>query len=453
MRFALAKVFYGALANQQPHKFGDDDLFTLFWERKQRLFGNARAFDEANGVLKWFAVAMKERKGSHARGYQLTNEARVLGESYLKQSLKTRPELLSAAERTIEDDAGRPLRKPVKAIRSKTATGDNCDRFQGTSLNPVVEIDGDALRRFYEVACAWQRNEECLTGWEWLYKVWDELSENPAKYVPRGLESKRVQRAKGQALMMLDVATRFGAPSRYALPTTYVESSQGRLYSEGPITLQGCVRELRRAVLRGCWDCDVENCHWSILSQLAGREAIETPHIKDYLDNKKSFRRQIAADLEICIDDAKSVLIALVYGARLAVPNRRFTGAIEERITAYSMYRAANHRMLLNLQSDVAKARTAVVASPAFTNIKRGYIVNDAGRQLKIAGATANEQLAHILQGAESKILQACMESCSGIVIIQHDGLTTRARIEVDSLSEVVERKTGYRVSFSQDQL
>jgi hypothetical protein len=86
MRFALAKVFYGALANQQPHKLGDDDLFTLFWERKQRLFGNARAFDEANGVLKWFDVAIKERKGSHARGYQLTNEARLLGESYLKQS-------------------------------------------------------------------------------------------------------------------------------------------------------------------------------------------------------------------------------------------------------------------------------------------------------------------------------------------------------------------------------
>ena len=448
---AVTNTLYEAVTNQKPHKFGDSDLFTIFWKDKQRQYGSARAFNEANERLKWFIVSMGAKVGSHAVGYRLTSKARAIARAYLELSLNTTHESMSVADRRIVDREGKPFRKASRAIRSLTSTNANT-RFKQHSLNSVIRIKGPEVELFYQAALAWQRNEKCPPGSEWLHKIWNELLDNPVKLVPDGADNKRVQKAIAQALVMLDIAKRFGAPG-YALPCTYIESEQGRLYAEGPISLQGCVRELRRAALRGCYDIDIENCHWTILSELAQRQGIETPNIQHYLANKKLVREQLAAELYICIDDAKFVLLALVYGALLSHSSKFHQGAIEERITGFGMINARSNLILLGLRDDISNARRAILTAAKASSCKPGFIVNDAGRQLKIVGSTPSEQLAHIVQGAESEILRACIETCDDIVVLQHDGFTCREKIDTMALSSLVHRKTGYEVSFSLTQL
>lgn len=440
---ALASTLYGALTNQNPHKFGCDiGVFTIFWKEKQRLFGPASAFKELNDQIRWFTVFFPPGVGS-ATGYVLTDDAKALGRAYLEQSLQIPLASFTAVDRGFTYSTGKAFRKAPQAVRSKMKSAKkricNSTRFRNTSLRPSVSINGESVRKFYEAA---------------MRRVEDKEP-----------DVKRIQREATQALAMLDLAKRYGAPDGYTMPNTYVESTKGRLHGEGSLNLQNCVRGLRKAALKGCHDVDVENCHWTILYQLAKRRGIDSPSIQKYLEHTKSTRKQISKDVEITIADAKFILLAMIYGAPLRKSHRYHLSSIQRRVGLPAMSRVTNHPIILDLKNDLQRASKAILAFAKKDSSKPGFIINAAGHQLRIREPgdamqpskfkkpKPSRQMAHLLQGQESEILRVCMEWCDNVVIAQHDGFTCREKIDTTALSAVVLEKAGIAVAFSQELL
>jgi hypothetical protein len=95
----------------------------------------------------------------------------------------------------------------------------------------------------------------------------------------------------------------------------YFEIESGRVYVDGVGNLQNCYRVLREAAMAGLYDIDIENCHYSILAQMAAAHGYQCTIINDYLDNKGPFRESLAAEFGISEKQAKDALIALIYGA------------------------------------------------------------------------------------------------------------------------------------------
>jgi hypothetical protein len=439
-RAAAARILYVALVNPYPHSSGHQDVFPIFWKDKQKAFSSAEDFEKTNEQLKWFHCVIDVRVGKTARGYRLTQGAKDLGSAYFKQSLSA----TTPTVRGLETSDGKQYRRPQKAVRSLTADGGNSTRFKAALLQSDVRIDTEGVRQVLKASQSWLRKEPCPKGCDALYEVWTRIQKNSESEV-----DGRVQRAFRQALAMLDLAKQY-RPSGDLLPCTYVESKQGRLNAEGPINLQNCVRELRMAALKGCYDVDVDNCHMRLLAELAQRQGVETPHINHYLTNKSCVREKVAEDLGISIDDAKTIPLSLVYGAKLSLSTVGYESAIQNRIGLFAMFNARYHSILQPLHGDIKQASKAVVEAAKDSTNKQGWVINDAGRQV-LSTAKQSEILAHLLQGAESEILRVCLESCNSIVLIQHDGFTCREQIDTAALENLAEEKTGYRVTFSQE--
>jgi hypothetical protein len=186
---------------------------------------------------------------------------------------------------------------------------------------------------------------------------------------------------------------------------------------------------------------------------MAARLAIHTPHVTAYLGNKKAMRAQLAAAAGISVDDAKFVLLAMIYGATLARSPGENTHAIEERVGKEAADLIRNFKPVLDLHRDVKRARAAILKDYASRTKKKGYLVNDAGREI-IASAEPRELLAHILQGAESCALEVMLRELQGsVALLQHDGLTCHGEPLVPRLEREILARTGYRLTLEVDRL
>jgi hypothetical protein len=69
----------------------------------------------------------------------------------------------------------------------------------------------------------------------------------------------------------------------------YCEIESGRVYAVTKPNLQNCYRVLREVAMAGLYDIDIENCHYSILAQMAASHGYQCTEINDYLANKERF--------------------------------------------------------------------------------------------------------------------------------------------------------------------
>lgn len=450
IQLALTHTLYSAVLGRQPHPSDPDNLFPIHWKYKQKAFGSADAFNKLNEQLGWFDKIADPKVGKYATGYCVTAEGTAIAKRYFEQALtaKSVPGQ-KTAKAELEGEDGKSFVMPRRAIRSKTATGANASPTNFI-LSPLVKINTEAAMAFHRSALAWQNKEACPPGGEWLHRIWNDMRHEDDNLLLHGSAGSRVERAAIQSLALLDLAR--STPTGDVLPTRYIEHASGRLYAEGHLNLQTCVRELRQAALKGCFDIDIENCHFVLLSQMASRSNVNLPYIDRYLANKSAVRQELANDLTVPVEEAKSVLVALIYGARLSGTEPGNRTGIEARIGYDAFVRARENKMLADIKADIDLARKAVIAAAKKQSIKKGFVVNDAGHQ-KANKETPVKLLSHLLQGAEAKILRTCVSSLQDVILLQHDGFTSRTPVDVAALSTLVKEHTGYHVQFSHEEL
>ncbi|EPT6930465.1 hypothetical protein ACVRTF_004224 [Cronobacter turicensis] len=429
----------------------DDSLSLISWEFKQKAFGSAKRFDDINAVAGFFVCRIRHSQHSkRAAGWALTEAANSLADSFF--ATVTDEELSTGG---LDTSSGIRYRVQSKAV-SSTAFSKR-ELLKGLlEIHNAVKVDIESLSLLCDSAVAWEKNTPCPKGGEWLFSYWQSI-ENSRNEKIRGKENalNHVRLAANQARQIMIIAR--ASPIELSFPIRYDTVSTGRLYeSSAGVTLQGCCREVKRAALKGSWDIDISNCHWSLLQQMANRCGVPTPAINNYLGNKKAVRQELAMESGTDVDGAKTILIALIYGARLTQNMSERHSELAEKIGAEAAGLASKSSVVKGLKADLNAARKAVISYYEERSTKTGHLLNDVGKQ--IASSKVDKlKLAHILQGAEVMALIAMTSVLKDSVsLLQHDGLTVRDKPNGETVrlvEEAIKEQTGFSLSVEIEEL
>ncbi len=233
------------------------------------------------------------------------------------------------------------------------------------------------------------------------------------------------------------------------LPQCYREAQSGRLYSFYHANLQNAPKAIRHALLDGQYDYDIENCHFTLFSQLANKYGYITNAINHYLKNKTKVRESLADAIGLAdVTPVKESLLAIIYGAR---ESSYWKAAIPK----YLGQQMAELFFALPLVKEILKdveIGTAIIIENQVVN-QRGNIKNAMDKIIHCSGKSA-KIMAHLLQGIEARILQIARRMfASKISLLQHDGFTCYEKIDRKALETTVKKELGYDVKYSETRL
>ena len=234
----------------------------------------------------------------------------------------------------------------------------------------------------------------------------------------------------------------------------YTEIQAGRLYAEG-VNLQNIRSSIKEVVLCQQWEYDIENCHYTILHQLAGQYGIDLPAVGHYLAHKKEVRDQIQADIGISKDQAKTCLISLIYGSTESLRDpTKHKDAIPSEIGVEAARRLYKRPLWIALRGDVSRGRLALIKRWPRS---RQSIKNAMGKWIKVDDKDKNKReiLAHLLQGVESKMLEVVrmIYPQGTISLMQHDGFTSNIQLNAGLIEEAITEATGFVVKIEETRL
>lgn len=234
----------------------------------------------------------------------------------------------------------------------------------------------------------------------------------------------------------------------------YVESPAGRLYVINE-SLQNAPKQVRSLALHGYYDYDIENCHYSIFSQLCSKLGYETKCINEYLSNKSETRQSISDQVGIEVDQTKMALLATIYGANLI---DTYYNAIPKEIGRGKARELYKNKIFDGIASEVKKGRDLILES--IQPNSKGYITNLAGKIKKVikrnGGSIHNKKqlLAHLIQGIEAVALRAMVlaiqaDQNNQVVLLMHDGLACENKTDTTKLEQAIFDATGYKFEVS----
>ncbi|MDN3919113.1 hypothetical protein [Roseateles violae] len=298
---------------------------------------------------------------------------------------------------------GRVLRSLPRAIRSRSADGNNA-KWRGAKCASAVKIDRPAL----------------VT-----------LAVSTGNHIHR--------RA---ALQLLKLS--YNTVCDGSVPVSYEQQSTGRIFSG----LQTMPREVRNTALAGCWDYDIENCHYAIVKQMAAAAGRDCPIIDTYLKRKQAIRALLENATGASTIDVKAGLIALLYGARLTSSKKAALGDLLGREAA-AIFIA--DPFVKALAADIVTARKAILAAQAR---RRGRFTNAMELEIDPAAADEAQVLCHLLQGVEATALRAVLRKYGDrVVLAMHDGWVSDAELDVDEIERLIKDATGYDLKIEARQI
>lgn len=413
-----------------------EDAITYGYRARDAAFGRGH-FPALNRKLGLLDVLEHWQQGDYTKGYRLTDEALCLMEAI---PLKTT---------TLVDVNGTEMRTPAQLAISERDIKENHRKGHG-NLPAVVLVDIDAMLNLLEEARAWR----------WHYK--DERQPPQGRRLAArmaGLKDNktRVEWLTKHLIMPLTLTSLradTAAMPRGRMEITYTEFPSGRLYSVAGV-MQTVPREIRSAAMSGYWDYDIENCHYSLMAQLATKAGIETPAIDDYLNRKREIRETLAKEFDVPLAAIKEALLALIYGAPRRAHSyykngRKVEPAFVNAVGADKAAALFNHPLFAGLHYDLSKARMPILESMP---VNRKWRMNPFGKGISQTERPAR-QLAHIVQGAEALILDTVIQRHGpDLRLLMHDGWVSAVPLDTADLERHIETVTGFRVSLEQKRL
>lgn len=419
-QFELSRMAWVGMTKSNQHSHVEHAM-TFSYTDLDLAFGRSQ-FSKINSRLNFFnrTPGWSLSKG-YTRGYFFSEHVLLSIEEYLARAP------WESTTRLLMADG-----KSLKSIPSAVASKDKADVTTRAWVNAkclsLVTVDLKALDRLKKellAACdEWRRSEETAG----------------AVAYPELVQFERVVNTIGKVgrLCMTEAA---GAGR---MAHHYEEAMSGRLYPIG-ISLASAQTVVKDAALTGNWEYDIANCHYAIFAQMAKKAGHECPAIADYLDRKDDTRSAIATQAGISVRQAKTCLVALMYGARASSWHEN---AIPAEIGVEAAERLYSSPVFKALMTDIAKAGDVMLSR--CTSSPKGWKVNAFGKSIS-GEATKAQQMAHLLQGVEAKALQAVINSYpDDVVLVQHDGFVSRKKLNVADVSEAIFTATGYHLVLEQ---
>lgn len=436
---ALAYMVWTGPTERRRHTVHDGYMSFHHKELAERFGGQFKAINER---LRFFEIKKNEQgkevwrfdkeakaTDTFTKGYRFSPVVQKSREAFLAK----KPARLSRLSRLL-DATGTGLRTPPKAVASTDMAGTPTTRWRAANVDDslsLVPVDIGMLTRLQRDLAkkidTWKR-----TG----HAPRDLWMEYPSLDYLVGLHEQTTQ-----IILMARSNLGLGIVLHH-----YVESASGRLYALNCANLPNAPKVIRKAALSGLWDYDVENCHFTIMAQMARLEGPPCVAIEHYMANKKAVRAEISEGVGISIDDTKTCLLALMYGARTTTWDKNaIPKAIHDKAAALFAL-----PLFANIADDVERARTAILKQHKLN--RQGNLVNAFGKSIKANDYKPEQRLAHLIQGVEAKALRACIELHPGeIVLLQHDGFTATKRLDVAALEQAIQTATGYALKLEEE--
>lgn len=348
-------------------------------------------------------------------GYRLMPEAEAIKQEYLAAS---------------NGQLSHLLRMDAKIIRSIPAAIDSLDSnelpdrvWRGFDLVGAVQVDLEALHHLESL----------------LVSV---LGANERNGASQALSFELEVTRKLRRLAETHVA----GPGR--ILHRYRASPSGRLYAQNGLSLQTAPRMVRSFALNGLIDYDMEACHHNIFIQLAGQCGYQADAVGAYVRDKVDVRCELAQRIEISVDDAKFVLLAILYGAKTTVGRTLSNGhqenSIPERLGVERSRALFADKLFAGIARDVRAGRSAILRTwPR----RAGGIINHVGKAISVKGTSEEQKLAHLCQGVEVAALQSATETDAGSVqLLMHDGFVTSKPIDMKAAEARMLAMTGYQL-------
>lgn len=428
VRLALCGMIYEAPTRYRAHSHHEGySRFT--WQELEQSFGRS-GFTGINESLGLFEVLKDDGREDwsmvegRTKAYMLTEQVSTIRENFLKGCFRRR------ATKLLTQDGKYLQTLPASAMAAKNKDGQNRRGFQGLPVTTLVPVN------LVQVKKLMVNIEARLLAHESGFVQGEIFSEVPNIRFLKALHQ--------DAAMVVSKARHVGWLGNVL--HRYCEIESGRVYAEGVGNLQNCYRVLREAAMAGLYDIDIENCHYSILAQMAASHGYQCTEVLAYLANKKQVRESIAAEFGISVRQAKDALIALIYGAKFSV---RATDALpkifnDTRLAA----KIYQHPKFLALRNDIAGARAVVLKAQTVT---LRTIKNCRGLTMRLDGSNERQQLAHLLQGVEVAALEAAYRLYpKEIVLLQHDGFAATCQLDTKRIEAAILEATGYRLEVEQ---
>lgn len=374
-------------------------------------------FSEINRRLNFFnRSAGWSRAEKETRAYWFTSESRDAIRHYLASHAKS-----ESVELVMAD--GKKLKTVPPAVESKDKSGVTTTAWPKTTALNIVPVNCEELQK---LRAELTRDLEAHRA---------EMATEGKTPSPGAVEIERCVDTINKVLILSN--TKVSGPG--VMAHHYQEAESGRIYPKGGISLASVPALVKEAALRGHWEYDISNCHFTLITQMAAKYGQPCSAIEHYLSNKAHVRETIAREAGIRVDQVKKCLLALLYGARASTWHK---AAIAEEIGGEAAESLIKVELFRALEQDIKLARKVVLANSDRT--ERGWLKNAFGKRISLT-ATPAQQFAHLLQGLEAKALQIVIKSQpENIILAQHDGFVSKKRLDIRALEAEVREQTGY---------
>jgi hypothetical protein len=413
-QLALARmVWVGATKHRKHHHFNGAMSFN-YMELNQ-FFGRGQ-FKAINARLNFFKQSKNWSMSENwTKGYWFSEIVIQSREEYLNRHWRKSTRLLMAN--------GAALKTIPSAIASKDINGTTTTAWSNIKHLNRIKVDLSALRRLHK----WLRN--IRDNWREGRAPSDLVTTYPPLFYIEQLTDLTSQIIR---LAKVEVSGHGYITQRYLMVNS------GRLYAQG-INLQTVHSLIKQAALSGLWEYDFSNCHFTIMQKMAEKYDYQCKAINNYLANKKSIRQMIAEEAGISIEQAKSCLLAIMYGAKASERNEN---AIPKDIGQNAAKRLYQVGQFNEIKDDIAGARSVILKN--WKRTANGSLTNAFGKAIS-GTARPVEQIAHLIQGVEATALRAAIDPYPDhIVLLQHDGFAASSRLNTADIMEAVFRATGY---------
>jgi hypothetical protein len=428
----LATMIFEAPTRYRAHSHYEGYARFSYQELEER-FGRDQ-FQLINARLNIFSVRQDEQgrddwssKEARTKAYLLTDQVTDLRDRYLGGCMRRSPTafLTEAGDHLVS--------LPASALGAKnSSTGQTRMGFKGLPVEVKVPVNLFQMHKLLkEIQARLYSHETQLPTTQGLF----------GEAVPNITFLRDLQQ---ETMLMVTKARSQHWPGHVL--HRYFESSTGRIYAAGVPNLQGCYRVLREVAMSGLYDTDIENCHYTILEQMAAEHGYQCQAVPAYLADKEAVRYTLEVEFGITEAQAKQALIALIYGARFSMRER---DALPKILKSPQLaMRVYQHHIFRGLRDDIGQARKAILSGQTIT---RRTMKNIRGLTINVDQAEPSQQLAHLLQGVEVAALEAAYRLHGGrIVLLQHDGFTSTKRLEGAPIEAAMAAATGYTLKVKQ---
>jgi hypothetical protein len=426
MQFKLAEMIWVGSSKHRRHKHFEGAM-TFGWDELQDSFGRTNrggGFEVVNDRVNFFTRTPNwSEKLSHTRGYWFTEQVTHARERFMAQRIKT-------VYAMVNEDGSQQRTLP----RTISARDKNSQQtsWRLDELPNKVAVDLDSMKALTSYLT------HLINEWESGKAPHDLVTIAPDPDVLR-----RIRIANDQMIRLAHTEV----AGRSYIAHRYCEVISGRLYAEG-INLQTAPRIVKQAALPSCWEYDMENCHFTILSQMAAQYGYQCSAVADYLNNKKSTRESIALRVGVTPTNVKKCLLMLIYGA---TPSTYWSAAIPDEVGSVKASLLYEDPVFKSLMDDIKNA-TDIILKQHGRN-RKGNLVNTKGRSL-VGTHTPAQELAHLMQGVEALALEAAVKpNMEHIVLLQHDGFASVKRLDKEQMERDILAATGYKITLESEQI